>query len=370
MNDLPNGPLAQSVGIGFRVLQAATLLLAIGWACSNVREVPADSRVVVLRLGHVDRVQEAGLVLAWPRPIETIMLLPARDREIALKLETGNDGLPSSETDFQIHQPDDVVQLRPQKDTWNAGYFLTGDASVVQFTATLFYSISDPAAYFVEGDHVAPALQRIYRASALALAGSSELDDFLVARPESQSAAVFDASTRRERVASDLAAMMNRRLLALAHGGSDLGVEVRRIDIVAMLPPVAKSAFDAVLTATQTADQQAAASRTEAATMRAQADRDRARVVAEAEAAAQETISRASASAAGIRALAQNADPAHRDSVLTEYYQEQIGPILARAGALTAVDPRDSQRAILPGPDASPAASPGAAEGQPTEGQP
>jgi hypothetical protein len=80
-------------------------------------------------------------------------------------------------------------------------------------------------------------------------------------------------------------------------------------------------------------------------------------VISEAEAAAQETISRASASTTGIRALAQNADPAHRDSVLTEYYREQIGPILARAGSVAAVDPRDSQRAILPGPDASPGAS-------------
>jgi modulator of FtsH protease HflK len=361
MNGLPNGPLAQSVGIGFRVLQGAILLLAIGWACSNIREVPADSRAVVLRMGQVERVQEAGLVLAWPRPIETIMLLPARDREIALKLDTGNDSSPSSETDFQIHQPDDFVTLRAQKDTWNAGYFLTGDASVVQFAATLFYSISNPAAYFVEGDHVVPALQRIYRASALALAGSSELDDFLVARPEQQSAAVLDASARRERVASDLAAMMNRRLLDLARDGSDLGVEIRRIDIVAMLPPVAKSAFDAVLTATQTADQQAAAARTEAATTRAQADRDRARVVSEAEAAAQETIGRAGANAAAIRALARSANPAHRDSVLAEYYREQIGPILARAGTVTVVDPRDSQRPILPGPGTAT----GASEGQP-----
>lgn len=350
MNDLPNGPLAQSVGIGFRVLQSAIVLLAIGWACSNIREVPADSRVVVLRLGHVDRVQNAGLVLAWPEPIETITLLPARDREIALKLDSGNDSAPSSETDFQIHQPDDFVQLRAQKDTFNGGYFLTGDGSVVEFTATLFYSISDPAAYLVEGDHIAPALQRIYRTSVLDLAGTSVLDDFLVARPESHAAAVLDASARRERLAGDLTAMMNRRLQELAGEGSNLGVEVRRIDIVAMLPPIAKSAFDAVLTAAQTADQQAAAARTDAATMRAKADRDRTRVLSEADATAQEMTSRASSRAATIRALARSADPAHRDSVLAEYYREQIGPILAQAGSITAVDPGDSGRAILPGP--------------------
>jgi modulator of FtsH protease HflK len=361
MNDLLAGPLAQSVRVGFRVLQAAIVLLAIGWACSNIRQVPADSRVVVVRLGQVDRVQEAGLVIAWPRPIETIMLLPSREQEIVLKLGSGSDSVPSSETDFQIHQPDDVVQLRAQKDTWNAGYFLTGDDSVVQFTATLYYSITNPAAYFVEQDHVAPALRRIYRTSALALASSAALDDFLVARPESQSAAAFQSSARREKMASDLAAMMNRRLLDLTRDGSDLGVVVRRIDIVAMLPPVAKSAFDAVLTASQTADQQTAASRTEAATVRAQADRNGAQVISEAQATAQETISRAGAIADGIRTLVRSADPVHRYSVLAEYYREQIGPILSRAGAISAVDPQESQRAILPGPGSSP----GGSENQP-----
>lgn len=346
---LVNGPLAQSVGIGFRVLQVALLLLAAAWVCSNLRQVPPDSRVIVLRFGHVDRVREAGLVLAWPKPIETITLLPARDREIELKLDTGSGTDPSSETDFQIHQPDDVVQLRPQKDTWNAGYFLTGDGSVVQFNATLFYSISDPAAFFVAGDHVEPALQRIYRTSALELAASRNLDDFLVARPERQS--TLDASARRQRLAADLAAAMNRRLLSLARQGADLGVEVRRIDIVAMLPPVAKSAFDAVLTVTQTADQQTAAARTDAATASARADRARDRMLSEAAAAAQETIGRATADFAEIRALEQSvADPGHRQSILSDYYREQIGQILAHAGQVTTIDPRDARRLILPGP--------------------
>jgi modulator of FtsH protease HflK len=351
-----NGPLAQSVGIGFRVLQVALLLLAAGWACSNFREVPADSRVVVLRFGRVDRVQEAGLVLAWPRPIETITLLPARDREIELKLQTGNGGAPSSETDFQIKQPDDVIQLRAQKDTWNAGYFLTGEGSVVQFDATLFYSISNPAAFFLASEHVRPALQRIYRASAVALAATRDLDDFVVARPERQAVpgladAELASSARRQRLAADLTDAMNRRLRELARQGSDLGVTARRIDVVAVLPPVAKSAFDAVLTVTQTADQQAAAARTDAATLRAQADRDRDRVLSEAAATAQETIGSARTATAEIRALEQQTgDPAHRRSLLAEYYREQIGPILARAGQVTTIDPRDAQRLILPGP--------------------
>jgi regulator of protease activity HflC (stomatin/prohibitin superfamily) len=357
-----NGPLAQSVGIGVRVLQAALLLLVIAWACSNIRQVPPDSRAIVLRFGRVQRVQDAGLVLSWPRPIETVAVLPARDREIELKMETGGAADPSSETDFQIRQPDDVVQLRAQKDTWNAGYFLTGDGSVVQLDATCFYSISNPEAFFLAREHVEPALQRIYRASALSLAATRDLDDFLVARPERASLMGLDPSARRQRIAGDLARAMNARLQELAAKGADYGVEVRRIDVVAMLPPVAKSAFDAVLTVTQTANQQAAAARTEAATLRAQSDRDRDQVLSGATAAAQETVARATAATAAIHALSRDStDPAHRQSVLAEYYREQIGAILAQAGQVTTVDPRNAQHLILPGPLTPPTTSAGRA---------
>ena len=58
---------------------------------------------------------------------------------------------------------------------------------------------------------------------------------------------------------------INQRLAALRRAGADLGVEVSRIDIVALLPPVAKAAFDDVLTASQIADQTVAAARTDAA---------------------------------------------------------------------------------------------------------
>jgi regulator of protease activity HflC (stomatin/prohibitin superfamily) len=127
------GPIGQSVRIGFLVLQAALLMLAAAWALGNVRQVPADTRAVVMRFGHVARVQEAGLVLAWPAPIEQIATLPSADRQIALKMTNAGDGSRSVETDFVIHQQDDAVSLRPMKDTMNAGYRLTGDGSVVQF---------------------------------------------------------------------------------------------------------------------------------------------------------------------------------------------------------------------------------------------
>jgi len=76
----PPGPIAQSVAIGFRVVYAAALLLLVIWLTSNIREIASDSQVVVTRFGRIVRAQEAGLLLAWPRPIEQVQILPGPER--------------------------------------------------------------------------------------------------------------------------------------------------------------------------------------------------------------------------------------------------------------------------------------------------
>jgi len=350
------GPVAQAAKIGFLVLRVALFLLFCAWAVSNFRQVPAESRVVVMRFGHVARVQAAGLVLAWPSPIEQLTILPSADRQIALPMHVRAADNESVETDFQIHQPDDAVSLRPMKDTMNEGYRLTGDGSVVQFDATLFYSIANPAAYVLATSHVEPALGRFYRASAVALAARSELDDFMVARPERRfGGAGLDPAARRERLAADMVAAIDARLADLAARGSDLGVVVRRVDITALLPPLAKSAFDSVLTVAQTAEQQEAAARTMAATRRQQADQDRDRALSAAEAAAAERVRGAQAAASGVRALASNGDtPAHRQSAMADFFREKIGPILAQAGQVTTVDSVSGQHLLLLGGGVAP----------------
>ena len=60
--------LTEAVRLGFRAGFGAALLLAIGWAVSDVREVPPDSRAVVQRFGQIERVREAGLVLCLAEP--------------------------------------------------------------------------------------------------------------------------------------------------------------------------------------------------------------------------------------------------------------------------------------------------------------
>ena len=69
----PDGIWAQSARITFRFLFGAVGFIALGWAVSNIRQVQPDSWAVVLRFGNVVRQQGAGLLIAWPRPIEQIV---------------------------------------------------------------------------------------------------------------------------------------------------------------------------------------------------------------------------------------------------------------------------------------------------------
>ena len=352
------GPLAGSVRLGFVMLYAMVLLLGAGWLTTNLRQVPPDSRAVVFRFGRVNRVQEAGLLLAWPTPIEQVRLLPAVDRQIEYKVVAQETGFQSDETDMQLEPNDDVIHLQGDRDLNNSAYLMTGDGNVVSLDATLFFTITDPTAYLLVEDHVRPALQRIFLASAVSLAASRRLDDFLVAQPDQTVTDATEASdpnaialaARRQALRSDLVSAVNTRLNALRGAGEDFGVEISRVDLVALLPPVAKSAFDAVLTAAQIADQEAAAARTDAARMTQEADQQRDQLLAAASAAADERVRTAMAQTDPVDALEAQETPANRDTLLTHAYQDQIAAILQHAGEVTAVDMRGGKQLVLPGP--------------------
>jgi modulator of FtsH protease HflK len=344
--------LTDAVRLGFLAGFAALLVLAAGWATGGIRQVPADSRAVVQRFGRTDRVRDAGLLLAWPEPVEQVTLVPAFDREIALPIEEAPRTGPAAEIDFKIHQPDDVVDLRRQKDAWNGQYFLTADDSVVQLKGTVYYRVVDPAAYVLSCDHIEPAMQRIFRTAAASVASIHQLDDFLVARPEDAARPLSEeAANRREALRGALLKTINDRLAALGQNGADLGVQVSRIDIVVLMPPLAKAAFDDVLTAAQTADQTIAAARTDAARTIQEAQRAYDRDKAGAQAAADEYVTTATAESADVVVLHGQMTAANRNSQLAQFYQDRIGTIMRQAGHVTALDPQTARSAILPGPD-------------------
>ncbi len=231
--DATPGPVVQSVSLGLRALMGVTLLLAVLWLGSGIRRVPPDGTAVVFRFGAIDRVQAAGLLLALPPPIETVTMLPGPARQISQTVAA----LPRSPGLDDVYTKAAGVPMQGA-----TGVYLTGDGDAVLLDATLTWHIADPAAYVLASAHVPPALDRMVRAAAIAVAGGHPVDDFLVVQTGSETQA---KAAVRQQVRDALLDGVNARLAALARAGAPLGVVVDRIDLTAALPPKAKLAYDA-----------------------------------------------------------------------------------------------------------------------------
>jgi membrane protease subunit HflK len=334
---LPSGPVVQSIDIGFWVFRLATIVLALVWLAGNIHPVPAGMQALTLRFGRIIGVQQAGLVMALPRPIETVVLLPSGERQMEQKI-TASNARQAGVLDPTASGPDIPA---------DAGIYMTGDGGVVLLDATLTWRISDAAAYYVMQAHVAPALRRLFMQASVTIAARHDLDDFLAARPERANDPV--AQTARNAIRGEFVARINAGLRALDQSGAGLGVEAMRADISAALPPDARMAFDAVLEATQHAEQEMAAARTEAATRQLSANRERDRLLTGAHAAATERVEAARTATAAISALEAGMNQAGRPAILDQLYRDRIAAVLQQAGGISAVDAKSVGHLILSG---------------------
>ena len=334
----PPGPILQSAAIGFRAVYIVTLLLGVLWLGSNCRVISSDSQAVVMRFGRIVRTQEAGLLIAWPRPIEQVRLLPGPDRQLSRAVAA----LPP------------VAGIAPATglngDTVPPGAtpYLTGDGKVVLLDATLIYRITDPAAYVLSQDHIAQALDRLFRASAVRVAAGQGLNDFLVFQSAGDQSGPESIEAIRGAVRDRLLSSINARLKALNDQGDGLGVEVDRIDMTALLPPQAKLAFDAVLTAAQKADENIATANTAAEQRRQGAQREADRLISAAQAVALERTVTANVDTTSITAI-ERASGAHA-GLAEQAYRNTVGSVLGKAGQVIVIDPKSGQRVLMNGP--------------------
>ncbi len=337
----PPGAVVQSVAIGFRVIYIVTLLLALLWFFSNFRFVPSDSQAVVLRFGQVVRTQRAGLLPAWPRPIEQVRMLPAAARVLSRQVaaEQPVAGIVAASADAS------ASGLPP-----TATAYLTSDDRVVMIDATLIYRITDPVAYVLSEDHVAPALDRLFRATATRVAASEGLNNFVVIENTTGETAEVSIDAARARVRDRLKDGVNARLKDLAKKGAALGIEIDRIDMTPSLPPEAKVAFDSVLTAQQKADQQIAAAGEQAELRKQGADQEADRLTSAAQAVAEERTVAATVDTTSIVAI-ERAGGSARNGLAEQAYRDQIGPALAKAGNVIVVDPNSGRRLMMTAPN-------------------
>ena len=333
----PEGAWAQSAKSAFRFLFLAVCLAAIFWALSGIRRVPPESQAIVYEFGRIVRTQRAGLLLAWPRPIEQVVILPSADRQIEFQIDGFEPG----------SNPKHNVYRNARE---NSAILLTGDVSVVQLEATLFYQITDPAAYVLTAEHLRPALQRLFVASTVSVSAARDLDTILVARPELAVGSNAAARTGREQLRTDLMIAINHRLDELSSVGAGLGIRVSRVDLAASIPNGAKDAFDRVLVASQEAERRIAEARTDAADLASRANQDHDRILADAEAKAAEQTTNAKARTASIDALAHGSPGLSGVTLANRIYFDRIGAVLAKAARVDTVDQSGGINLILPGP--------------------
>lgn len=349
MSGVPRGtserdsPWIQAGRLTFLALYGVTVLAALAWAFSNVRQIDPQERAVVMHFAALDRIQTAGLLLAWPQPFEQVILLPAADRV----LERHVVNLQRSEAALKAERAASFAT--PTSDALaGSGYLLTGDAGVVQLDVRVFYRVTEPYAFVLQAEHVLPALDRLVTRSTVALTAARDLDTILVARPELLGVD-NQAAERRERLRGDLLRGINQRLTELAATGQGLGIEVTRVDVQSSLPAPAVNAFNAVLTASQQADKAVADARTDAEKLSQGATQRADRTLQVAHARASERLAKASADTASVLGLAQAQQQGTDPQMLLRLYRERIPGILGQAGTVTTINPQDDSRLIIQG---------------------
>lgn len=332
-------PWGQSYRIAFFSLYGAAILAAAAWLFSCIHQVAPDSKAVVFQFGKPVRVANAGLLLAWPRPIDSIELVPAGER---------------------IQEREVTVLSRSQQleriNSWEregdagagAGYLLTGDEGVVQLDVRVFWRVSDPVRFALQRPHIDPLIDRLTERAAAVVSMERNLDAILVARPETPQNDQHSAE-ERIRLRSDFKQILLQNLAQMAASGNDPGITIERVDIVSSLPNNAVAAFNTVLTASQQADKEIAGARTAAALRMQQAQQQADRLLQQAEASRQETLARANIDTQEILQLAQTLRDGTDEGLLQRLWRDRVTKILAQAGQVITVAPGDDGRLILQG---------------------
>jgi regulator of protease activity HflC (stomatin/prohibitin superfamily) len=341
-----NSPWLQAGRLAFVALYAVTLLVALRWGFSNLRQISPENRAVVLRMGVIARTRSAGLLLAWPQPFERVVLLPSAESVIEHQVRALLRSQRATQTDLSTSDDDDAEP--PSDALAGSGYLLTGDAGIVQLDVRVFFKVTEPRDYVLQADHVLRALDRLVTRAAVRVCAARDLDAILVARPELVGADRTIAA-QRERLRGDLLQGVNDSLADLRASGAGIGIEVVRVDLQSTLPRDTASAFNAVLTASQQAEKAVAEARTDAAWTTQTATQAADRTVEVAHAQASERLAKAQTDTSAILLLAQSMKDRTDPGLPLRMYRERMRTILAKTGSVTTIDPKDGSRLIVPG---------------------
>ena len=227
--DAASKSLADALRSSFSVLQGIMAVIVVLYLFSNVRSIGAHEQALILRLGRLlPDVHEAGLLWAYPFPIDEITPLPTR---------RSNDLMIESHTfhrrEAEVGKPLSFIHrsagegLDPVLD----GALLTADAGLVHMRWKLTYKIDDVRGYItsLKGDEVeaAEALLRVL-VETVGIQLASELTAEELTR------------TKVDYVQGEMKWRINERLTAL-----NSGIGVTLVEMPELTPPLqTRQAFD------------------------------------------------------------------------------------------------------------------------------
>ncbi|HEY2036266.1 MAG TPA: SPFH domain-containing protein [Steroidobacteraceae bacterium] len=344
----------QAAGLAFMALYGVAIVAALVWLTSNVREIPPQKRAVVIRLGALSEIKDAGLLIAFPRPIDEVVLLPSAETIIEQDLKVENPPASAPQLTQDPESGDDASTTTLSDADASVGSRLTGDAGVVQMDAKIYYRVIDPYEYVVQKNHLAPALDRLIGRSIVWVCASRDVDAILVARPELVGVNT-QVAAERERLRLEVMQDINQRLARLHAAGAGLGIELRRVDLISRLHPDTVDAFNAVLTASQQALQAIADARTDAERTLQSANEEADRTIETAEAKASERTAQAQAHTADVVQLAQALKTGVDAGMLLRIYRQRITAVLSKTPSLILVNPGDDTHLIVQGAINAPA---------------
>jgi regulator of protease activity HflC (stomatin/prohibitin superfamily) len=170
--------LSAALATAFRALRWVMIVVLVALLFSNTRFLRQNQRAVILRFGRIvgtgpRRVHTAGLVLAWPRPIDEIVVVDA-DRVQVLEI---NDFMyrPAWQQDPGQALDNVDVALDPGQD----GYSLTSDANVLHTQWRVSYMVNDVISYALHVDNPEKAIRTALAASVVDMSARMTINQVL-----------------------------------------------------------------------------------------------------------------------------------------------------------------------------------------------
>jgi membrane protease subunit HflK len=299
-----------------RILRWGMLVLVLIYLCSGITVVGPNERGLVLRFGRaLPKSAPPGLLLAFPAPIDEIVMLPAKSvQEVVLDAWTPND---DSWRD----------SLHPARDP----YTITGDVNIIRARFSVRFQVADPIAYEFGASEREKLRDAVFYQSACRVLAGMSVDDVL--------------TTRRDFIGQESMRLAQGELDRLGLGVQLLAFETREINPPAPVLP----AFQDVVSAKVEAKTLVEPARSRHASLIPEANAEAYRIEQEAQSYGQGLIAKAQGEVSAFLALLKEYR-VNPGTVHTRLYAEMIEKVLPKLRVTTVVPSDRGEVRVLVSP--------------------